>query len=132
MDGPLIKDIQMFFFIFVTLMLEICESNMPEAPKLISSPSSNMSRGLERNLSRWRRSLQFPTRSLVFPEGSKVVTEFVISIPVMGSFGLSNIKIAVPLTFDLPSMSNMSSARSSTLESEHRGIFQTVEEFLAG
>ena len=126
---PLIKGSLMYLMILFTSMLNICESCNPDVPQQISSPLSNMSQGLEKNLSRQRRTLEFPRRSLVFPNGSELETRFKLILPVMGLFGLNNIDISVPLTFTLPSME---SARSFNLEAKHRGIFQAVEEFLTG
>ena len=138
LDGlmaTLIRHSQMFFSLFFTLMLiEMCESSTSDSStldssKLIGSPISNLTQGSDRNLSRQRRFLNVPARSLVFPDDSQVIITTEITIPLMTTSGLSQVELAIPLTFDLPSMKKR---RSFNLENNHRDIFHSIEEFLAG
>ena len=122
--------------LLLTSFLNMCESPDPNQQETIPNSLSNVSQSLDQIVTRKKRtldfpSLDFPTRTLVFPNNSKVVTEIAIIIPT--TTAINEFEIGFSFSYNLPSLTSLlANSRSLNLEKEHRGIFQAAEDLLTG
>ena len=120
-----------FFSLFFSIILCVCQSLNQDPSKLVQSSLSNISESSELIVTRKRRNLIFPSRSLVFPDDTKIKIKYNLEIPFMNPLGdPTKFEGSFPLIFTLPNMRSLNIGKSLKLEKEHRGIFQAAEDFL--